>query len=181
MSGFWTTWGAGPKWGLVSAPFLAVAIAVHVLCYPRFVIRQVPYPVLVIAGSLLTATGAGIYFAAASELRKGIRRGRLVTTGLYSFVRHPLYASWTFFLAPGIAVLSQSWLLVPIPLVMYVAVRIFVLAEDKALSERFGEAFGEYRKKTNPMFPRLGGKRGPAALAEKRGPRPPCNAAGTPR
>jgi protein-S-isoprenylcysteine O-methyltransferase Ste14 len=168
MSGFWRTWGAGPKWGLVSAPYLAAAIAAHVVAYPRFVISRVPYPALVIAGSLLTATGVCIYVAAAVELRKGIRKGRLVTTGLYSFVRHPLYAAGIFFITPGVALLSQSWLLVPMPLLMYVGFRIFVPAEDKALLERFGDAFGEYRDKTNPMFPRLGRKRGSALLPEER-------------
>jgi protein-S-isoprenylcysteine O-methyltransferase Ste14 len=162
VRGFWRTWGAGPKWGLLSAPYLAAAIVVHVVGYPRFVISQVPYLVLVIAGSLLTATGVGIYYAAAVELRKGIRRDRLVITGPYSFVRHPLYASIILLIVPGIALLSRSWLLVPLPLLLYISFRIFIPAEDKALSERFGRTFEEYRSKTNPMFPRFGRRKSSA-------------------
>ena len=77
MTDFWTTWGAGPRWGLASLPFLVTATALHVLCYPRFVITQLPYPALALPGGFLIVGGVYVYVAAARELRKRVRKGSL--------------------------------------------------------------------------------------------------------
>jgi len=147
--------GVGPKWGLASALCFALAVLGHVLGYPRFVIVQPDGMSLVIVGSLLIATGASVYLAAARGLRKGLTEGRLVTTGLYSLVRHPLYASNILFVVPGIALLCRSWLLLCVPLFMYAAFRLFIPAEERELRKRFGQTFEEYRSRTNAVFPRV--------------------------
>ena len=79
----------------------------------------------------------------------------LVTTGPYSLVRHPLYASNILLVVPGIALLCRSWLLLCIPLFMYAAFRLFIPAEDRELRKRSGRTFEEYRRKTNAVFPKV--------------------------
>ena len=148
--------GVGPKWGLASALCFALAVMGHVLSYPRFVIVQPPDGMpLVIVGILLIATGASFYLAAARDLSKGLTEGKLVTTGLYSLVRHTLYASNILFVVPGIALLCKSWLLLCVPLFMYAAFRLFIPAEDRELLKRFGQPFEEYRGRTNAVFPKV--------------------------
>lgn len=149
------TWGAGPRWGLTSAVYFIGAMGAHVLWYPRSEIRHVPHVALAVAGGALVVVGIAIYFGAVMALRKGFKEGRLVTSGLYSLVRHPLYASHMLFVVPGIALLLRSWLLLPMPLYMYVAFRILIPAEDRTLRERFGQEFERYRKRTNAIFPKL--------------------------
>ena len=148
--------GVGPKWGLASALCFALAVLGHVLSFPRFVIVLPPDDLsLVIVGSLLIVAGASFYFVAARDLRKGLTEGNLVTTGLYSLVRHPLYASNILFVVPGIALLCKSWLLLCVPLFMYGAFRLFIPAEDRYLLKQFGRQFEEYRDKTNAVFPKV--------------------------
>lgn len=155
MTRFRDMLGVGPKWGLASALCFAVAVAGHILCHPRFVIVQISYLGLTIAGSLSIVVGISLYLAALLDLRKGLREGRLVTTGLYSFVRHPLYASNILFVVPGIALLCRSWLLLCVPLCMYAAFRLFIPAEDGELRKRFGRPFEEYRSRINAVFPKV--------------------------
>ena len=88
-------------------------------------------------------------------LRKGLREGRLVTSGPYSFVRHPLHASHMLFVVPGIALWLRSWLLLPMPRYMYIALRILIPAEDRGLGDRFGQGFEQYRERTNAIVPKL--------------------------
>jgi protein-S-isoprenylcysteine O-methyltransferase Ste14 len=147
--------GVGPKWGLASALCFALAVLGHVLSYPRFVITQADGISLMIVGSLLIATGVSLYLVAVRGLRKGLIEGRLVTTGLYSLLRHPLYASNILFVVPGIALVCKSWLLLCVPLFMYAAFRLFIPAEDRELRKRFGQTFEEYRGKTNAVFPKV--------------------------
>jgi len=149
------SWGAGPKWGLASAVYFVGAMGAHVLWYPRSEIRQVPQVALAVAGGALVVVGIAIYLAAAVAIRKGLKEGRLVTSGLYSLVRHPLYASHMLFVVPGIALLLRSWPLLPMPLYMYIAFRILIPAEERALADRFGLKFEQYRKRTNAVFPKL--------------------------
>ena len=140
---------------MASAASFVAASAGHIFCHRRFVIRQMSQASLAAVGGLLIVMGVSIYIVAALQLRKGLKEGRLVTDGLYSLVRHPLYASNILLVVPGIALVFRSWLLLCVPLFMYVAFRIFIPAEDKELRKRFGQAFEEYRGRTNAVFPRI--------------------------
>ena len=157
-------WGVGPKWGIAGASYFAVALVLHVIAYPRFAISQVPYQVLATVGGLMVGIGASCYIAAARTLRRSMKQGKLVTTGPYAIVRHPLYASNILLTVPGIALLVSSWLLLTVPPFMYVMLRIWVSAEEEALQERFGHEYEQYRRRTNIIFPRRrsrnGGKEG---------------------
>jgi protein-S-isoprenylcysteine O-methyltransferase Ste14 len=155
MARAWTRLGAGPKWALPTVLYFATAISVHYAGYPTFVIRQLPGAVCATASGLLFAVGATAYAWALLNLRTGLRGGRLVTRGPYSLVRHPLYAASILFVLPGVALLSRSWLLLPMPAVAYIGARIFISAEERELHHRFGEAFEEYRKRTNALVPRM--------------------------
>jgi protein-S-isoprenylcysteine O-methyltransferase Ste14 len=78
---------------------------------------------------------------------------KLVTTGPYSIVRHPIYASML-----AILICSQS-ILTPVrwaavSLILFVAgTEIRVRAEEALLASRFGEAFQRYRKSVSAYIP----------------------------
>jgi protein-S-isoprenylcysteine O-methyltransferase Ste14 len=147
--------GVGPKWALPTTVYFVVAVIAHFAAYPRFVIAQVSFAACAVVGALLVAAGACMYAAAFVSLRRGLGAGILVTHGLYAIMRHPLYASSIFLIIPGVAMAFRSWLLLPMPLVAYVALRIFLPAEDEDLRERYGNRFVRYRETTNSLFPAL--------------------------
>ena len=146
---------AGPKWALPTMVYFALAVIVHIATYPRFEIAPLSFYACVIVGASLVAAGICMYAAAVVNLRRGLRKGTLVTHGLYATVRHPLYASAILFIIPGIALAFRSWLLLPMPVVAYVAFRIFIPGEDRNLYEQYDEDFKLYRERTNAIFPVL--------------------------
>ena len=81
----------------------------------------------------------------------------LVTTGLYSHVRNPMYVG-NFFLIIGLAIASNSWVfaLVGVPLAFGMHVAI-VAAEENFLRNKFGAQFEAYRARVPRWVPRLAG------------------------
>jgi len=151
----WRQFGAGPKWGLVTMVYFAIAVIVHYATCPRFVITWLSASSCVIIGTSLLIMGVCMYATAFANLRRGLRKGILVTQGLYAIMRHPLYASSIFFIIPGLALVFRSWLLLPMPTIAYIAFRIFLPAEERNLSDQYGEDFKLYRERTNAVFPVL--------------------------
>lgn len=76
-----------------------------------------------------------------------IPQGRLITTGPFRIALHPLYMSIGLFVVPGLALLLNSWVGLPVGAVLVIGVRIFATSEERALEEQFGEEFRQYRAK----------------------------------
>jgi protein-S-isoprenylcysteine O-methyltransferase Ste14 len=78
---------------------------------------------------------------------------KLVTSGPYSIVRHPIYTSLLAMLIFTESILTPlRW--AAVPLVIYiVGTEIRVHTEDKLLASRFGEAFQQYRKSVSAYIP----------------------------
>lgn len=79
---------------------------------------------------------------------------RLVTTGLYRFIRHPMYASllfmgWGMFLKEINMV--TAFITAGITLAVYLTCRV----EEKEMIARFGEEYREYMKRTRLWIPYL--------------------------
>jgi len=88
------------------------------------------------------------------EIHKGKSKGKLVTTGIYKYVRHPQYVGFLL-ITLG---LNVMWLTI-ITLIMWpiLAVLYWRLAkkEDKDMEEQFGEEFQEYKRQVPGFIPRL--------------------------
>ncbi|MBN1582079.1 MAG: DUF1295 domain-containing protein [Anaerolineae bacterium] len=101
---------------------------------------------------------------AAFTFTVGFNQGNLVTNGLFSLVRNPIYAIWMFFLIPGIALLYASWLLLLTPLVTYLGFARLIPIEESDLTKRFGQRYLDYRARTPTLWPG-------SNLARRRDPR----------
>jgi hydroxyacylglutathione hydrolase len=150
-----TMWGVGPKFTTFSVLCLAVALAAHYVWYPLFVMGGIPYALLIAAGVILIAIGVPIWVTGAKEVDRAYEGGYLATQGVYVLCRHPIYGNTIFFTIPGILLLFRSWLLLTVPVAMYVIFRVLIGEEETYLQEVFGEAYVEYAKGVNLAFPRL--------------------------
>lgn len=111
---------------------------------------------IVFAGSLYlfyrTHRDLGRYWSVTLELRQ---THQLVTTGVYRFVRHPMYSAF-FLWAIAQALLLPNWIAGPAGLLGFGILFCFrVGREERMMAERFGDAYREYAARTRRVLPRL--------------------------
>jgi len=79
----------------------------------------------------------------------------LITHGIYSTIRHPMYASqWLLVIAQPL--LLQNWLAGWLNLGIFIFFyTLRVRAEEKMMLDTFGEQYREYMQKTGAVFPKF--------------------------
>lgn len=85
---------------------------------------------------------------------KDAGQGRLVSEGIYRFVRHPQY---TGFLLIALGVLFE-WATIPLIIlwpVLALRYRSLAVLEEKEMAERFGGQWHDYAARTGMFLPRL--------------------------
>ena len=104
--------------------------------------------VMLVVGVLQTDT---LSFIGLRQVFEGEKRpSRLVTNGLYRWIRHPLYTAGLLFiwLTP---IMSQNSLVVTIAATIYIMVGAFF--EERKLRREFGQTYENYRAKTPMLIP----------------------------
>lgn len=82
-----------------------------------------------------------------------IKSGHLVTDGVYSIVRNPIYSAFTFILT-GILLFTFNLFLLTLPFIFWTYLTLLMkFTEEKWLIEKFGEEYIEYCKKVNRIIP----------------------------
>ena len=79
----------------------------------------------------------------------------LVTSGIYKYIRHPMYASqWIWVIAQ--ILLLWNWVAGPLDLLFFIPFYILrVRAEEKMMLDTFGDPYREYMKKTGGVIPKF--------------------------
>ena len=77
---------------------------------------------------------------------------KLITTGLYAYVRNPMILGLFIFML-GLGILFGSLSLIFIFTPLFIAINVFYLKaiEEKEMEKKFGNAYLEYKKRV-PMF-----------------------------
>lgn len=100
---------------------------------------------------MLAVIAYGFVFAARIQLGKSFsvrpQARELVTHGLYSHFRNPMYVFVDIMLIGLIVALNLHWLFVILP-VFVVFQSLQARREAKVLHEKFGQAYLDYRKRT---------------------------------
>ncbi|HZT97986.1 MAG TPA: isoprenylcysteine carboxylmethyltransferase family protein [Chloroflexota bacterium] len=74
-----------------------------------------------------------------------VPRGQLIMSGPYALVRHPLYTGVSLLVLPWLGLMFNTWLGIPLGIVMYLFSRRFEASEDQDLSRTFGMDWERYR------------------------------------
>lgn len=122
--------------------------------------------VIQIAGFCISLVGCGILgvgyktlgksWIDASENQGQIRLSadhKLIQTGIYNRIRHPIYLGMLFALG-GLALLLLEGIMLILFLVLVIWVYFQALAEEEVLHEHFGMPYEEYMRRTGRFFPR---------------------------
>lgn len=88
----------------------------------------------------------------ASPLPK--QRAQMVTTGMYSYVRHPIY-SGLLLLSLGVVLDAGWWPQLVVALMLYLLLRVKAQFEESLLRKAYPK-YAAYARKTPMFFPRLG-------------------------
>lgn len=148
-------WGIGPAFTLSSLAYSALAMIIHRWMLPASIIGFIPAVVAVICGVVLVALGVVLYATSLGPVHHAYSARRLVTDGVYAYVRHPIYAAFIVLIVPGIVVALRSLPGLTIPIFMYVVFRALIGAEENYLRAEFGEQYDTYHRRVGAVFPRL--------------------------
>jgi protein-S-isoprenylcysteine O-methyltransferase Ste14 len=129
-------------WTIV--PLIVVAIIIVDLW-------NAPWTPSKVVGLILTVFGFGMVAVARYQLGKSFsitpQARRLVTGGIYSVVRHPVYVFGMIGAAGVILYVQRAallWWLLPVIAIQVVRAR----AEERVLTEKFGDEYRQYRART---------------------------------
>jgi protein-S-isoprenylcysteine O-methyltransferase Ste14 len=76
-----------------------------------------------------------------------VPKHKLITSGPFSIVKHPLYTGVSLLVIPWVGFILNTWLGVVIGIALYITWRIYKPEDEKKLSGMFGNAWTEYTKK----------------------------------
>lgn len=79
---------------------------------------------------------------------------KLITNGIFKYIRHPMYASqWIWVIAQPL--LLQNWLAGFLDLLVFILFYVLrVRAEEQMMLDTFGNEYREYMNKTGAIFPK---------------------------
>ena len=134
-------------------PIPAIVVPVVVLLLYLFVpgLKERPWTLSRIIGAVLAVVGYSLFVMARLQLGKSFsvtpQAKELVTLGLYSRIRNPIYVFVDIMIFGLILALHLYWLFALFPLL--VAMHVFrARREGKVLQEKFGQAYIDYRNQT---------------------------------
>jgi protein-S-isoprenylcysteine O-methyltransferase Ste14 len=158
--------GAWPLWTQVAIVLLGL-----VLCVPLFYFFWIPLikipiqmgRILDVIGLVVYLVGVAFVLWARRTLGKmwGLSTSRnvmlrddhqLIQDGPYAFVRNPMYFGWWVAMF-GLLLVYPTWVVLLFLVFSVVSFAGRARREDKALSDRFGQAWDEYKKHTKFLIP----------------------------
>jgi hypothetical protein len=105
--------------------------------------------------SILIAISLWVSAVLFSKVRTKIKENTLVTTGVYSIVRNPIYSAFLF-LFTGILLFTRNLYLLIFPIVFWIYLTYLLKeTEEKWLKDKFKEEYQKYMKKVNRIIPNI--------------------------
>lgn len=149
--------GVGPYYTLFSflLTFLSIFYTenkslIYYLPSLNIVFKLISFLFIIIA---IVLWGSAIFF---NHITSKIKQNKLVTDGVYSYVRHPIYSAFLF-MNFSILLASANVLLFPLLIIHWVILSLLLIyTEEKWLLQRFQNEYITYSKCVNrciPWFP----------------------------
>ena len=104
---------------------------------PQLGIILIPLGIVLILLAIFLWLGAVVH----QKMVQGIKEGRLITTGVYSIVRNPVYSSLLFMFS-GILLLQTNIYLLLLPIIFWGFMTVLLKkTEERWLLETFGQEY----------------------------------------
>ncbi|MBS6927674.1 MAG: isoprenylcysteine carboxylmethyltransferase family protein [Finegoldia magna] len=111
----------------------------------------------IIAGIFMILLGIYLWIQAVivQKINKKVTEKKLITTGVYSIVRNPVYSAFTIIFT-GLLLFTANYILLILPFVFWAFLTILMKnTEEKWLKNEFGEEYKIYLKQVNRVIPRI--------------------------
>ena len=112
---------------------------------------------MIILGILFIVIGVILWLSAVlvTKIDRKIKEGKLITTGIYSIVRNPIYSAFLFIFTGIIFLVNNIYLLV-LPITFWIYLTILLkLTEEKWLKDKFTDEYDRYSKNVNRVIPNV--------------------------
>ena len=137
--------GSGDRIMSLTLPFLVVGIVANII-WP-WVFKLGFGAGGLIAGIVLLMIGVPIWLSGVVLVLINVPKKRLITTGPFAVVPHPMYTAVALLVLPGVGILFDTWVGAGIGVVLYISSRIFSPAEDEILANAFPKEYPAYRER----------------------------------
>lgn len=148
-------WKNGPFYGIGIIIVTVIAILLSAQgVFPSGYLQGAKL-VFLLLGVLLILFGIVIWIAAAifAKIDANITANKLVTTGIYAYVRNPLYSAFLFACTGALLCAGNLWLLL-LPVIYWLCLTILMKhTEEKWLTNLYGKEYISYCKKVNRCIP----------------------------
>ncbi|WP_297393341.1 isoprenylcysteine carboxylmethyltransferase family protein [uncultured Peptoniphilus sp.] len=111
--------------------------------------------IFIISGILLILFGIYLWLQAVivEKINKKVKEKKLITSGVYSFVRNPVYSAFIFIFT-GSLLLTANYFLLILPFIFWAFLTILMKnTEEKWLKNEFGKEYEIYLKEVNRVIP----------------------------
>ena len=138
--------GSGDRIGLLVAPFMVIGVILNIL-FPAWFSVGGPSAGLQAVSIVLLILGVIVWAWSVVLILTQVPQKKLITSGPYALVKHPLYTGVSLLVLPWLGFLLNTWLGLLLGIVLYVGARLYAPAEEAILAKAFGSAWEAYRKK----------------------------------
>ena len=148
-------YGVGPIY-VISCLILTI-IALILNCYKIIPVLKFLDLFMIILWILFIIIGAILWLSAVllTQIDRKIKEGKLITTGIYSIVRNPIYSAFLFIFIGIIFLVNNIYLLV-LPITFWIYLTILLkLTEEKWLEDKFTDEYNRYSKNVNRVIPNI--------------------------
>ncbi len=152
-------YGVGPVIVYGQIIFTAISIILTSIYHLEFPTTNVIDIMFKIIGALLISFGFYLDLTAKlkSKIFKSVEENKLITDGVYSVVRNPVY-SCALLACTGAVLMVNNLILLIVPVICWLYMTLFLIkTEEKWLKELYGQEYISYCKRVNrciPWFPK---------------------------
>lgn len=111
--------------------------------------------IFILIGILCFIIGITLWLKAViiDRLDAHIIRNELVTTGVYAYVRNPVYSAFMF-VCTGVLLIYGNLVLLVLPIIYWGFMTVLMkLTEEKWLEDLYGKEYVQYRQRVNRCIP----------------------------
>ena len=147
--------GVGPIYVITCLILTIVALCLHLKGYLYQGELREGKIFFLIAGTLLILFGIFLWVQAVivEKINKIAKEKKLITSGVYSIVRNPVYSAFIFIFT-GILLLTANYILLILHFILWALLTILMKnTEEKWLKNEFGKEYEIYLKEVNRVIP----------------------------